>query len=179
MFALYLAEYIDESTVDPASTCHNTVTRELRQWEKTVRGLSGRNRCCTWRKYILSRYLVCVLLHAEVGAAMLHKHVRLHKGLRVQQQLHPFPGRQLSLQHRVSTVNTLPRERKTLCEITHSVFRYENLCPSHSAETVLFKWTFYWGAVRMVGIWCWTCTLLPAGGRALAPCSTPLKRSMF
>lgn len=31
MYVLYLAEYIDQSTIDPASASHDTVTRELRQ----------------------------------------------------------------------------------------------------------------------------------------------------
>lgn len=44
-------------------------------------------------------YLVPILLHAEVRAAMLHEHVRLHKGLGVQQKLHSLPGCQLTLQH--------------------------------------------------------------------------------
>lgn len=45
------------------------------------------------------RYLVPILLHAKVGAAMLHEHVRLQKGLWVQQKLHSLPGCQLTLQH--------------------------------------------------------------------------------
>lgn len=48
--------------------------------------------------------LVTVLLHAEVRAAMLHKHVRLHEGLRVQQELHSLPGRQFTLQNIITEV---------------------------------------------------------------------------
>lgn len=50
-----------------------------------------------WTTYDLSCNLVSVLLHGEVGAPVLHKHVRLHKGLGVQQQLHSLPRRQLAL----------------------------------------------------------------------------------
>lgn len=55
-------------------------------------------------------YLVPILLHAEVGAAVLHEHVRLHKGLGVQQKLHSLPGCQLTLQH-THQVNTHSPER--------------------------------------------------------------------
>lgn len=44
-------------------------------------------------------YLVSILLHVEVRAAMLNEHVRLHKGLGVQQELHSLPGCQLTLQY--------------------------------------------------------------------------------
>lgn len=45
------------------------------------------------------RYLVPVLVHAKIRAAVLHKHVRLHKGVLVQQKLHSLPGCQLTLKY--------------------------------------------------------------------------------
>ncbi len=59
-----------------------------------------------------TRYLVPVLLHVEVGAAMLHEHVRLHKRLGVQKKLHSLPGCQLTLQH-ITPSYIYPREHYT------------------------------------------------------------------
>lgn len=58
-----------------------------------------------WFRLRMLRYLIPVLLHAKVGAAMLHKHVRLHKGLWVQQKLNSLSGCQLPLRHGKKTQN--------------------------------------------------------------------------
>jgi len=58
-------------------------------------------------------YLVAVLLHAEVGTPVLHKHVVLHEGVLVQQQLDPLPRRQFTLQQEGFRLS-LPCNKKSL-----------------------------------------------------------------
>lgn len=91
-YTLYLAEYINQPAIDPASTGHDAVTRELwqRQDSNVIINISNPRERDQWMMMFQSCslcatfYLVPILLHAEVRAAMLHEHVRLHKGLGVQ-----------------------------------------------------------------------------------------------
>lgn len=97
---LYLTEHINQSAADPSTACHDAVTRELTMAQHThdieypISQKETRLSC----SLCAPCYLVLILFHTKVGAAMFHKHVRLHKGLRVQQKFHALPGCQLTLQ---------------------------------------------------------------------------------
>lgn len=77
---LYLTKHVDQSAVDPASSRHNTVTRELR----VIKVLQKKKKATVTVDFFFENleclhYLVPVLFHAKVGTAMLHKHICLHK----------------------------------------------------------------------------------------------------
>lgn len=103
---LYLTEHVNQPAIDPAPARHHTVTWELGEKRKHILDLRQTNCSFKWSGLMscgwslcMTSYLVPVLLHAKVRAAVLHEHVRLHEGLWVQQKLDSLSGRQLPLRH--------------------------------------------------------------------------------
>lgn len=94
---LYLTEHVHQPAIDPASACHHAVTGELYERQQMFKTSKNQSRRLEDRGVTTGHHLVPVLVHAKVGAAVLHEHVRLHEGVLVQQKLHSLPGCQLTL----------------------------------------------------------------------------------
>lgn len=102
-------------------------------------------------KCVCPDYLVSVLFHAKVSTTMFHKHVRLLKGLWVQQEIQSLPGCQLTLQNKTPLCVTTCMPVKNYNDKSTATTVVMHL----RSLGVLGHWGLYY--VSLIGLFCDNC----------------------